>query len=548
MLTRRDLLKSTASATATLGLSSAGFAAAKKPIRSINFVNFIRAVEPRLEMDLFLPVVRQMEIANRNKVPVTWLLQFDALVSGPFVSFIKAHMDETHEVGIWFEMNEMHCKAAGVEWRGRPDYEWDHIPHVAFTLGYTHDERKKLADAFMVEFKKIWGFYPKSVASWNLDSFTMDYLCKHYGIDAFAVCRDQIATDGFTIWGAPFAGYYPSKLNCWSPAIDRRNQLAAPVLKMLAQDPVYYYYRNGYPMPNGKRGGGPVTMEPVWPSGNSPTFIENFLDMIANSPTGEFAYAQLGQENSFGWRRMEATYERQVQAVGELVKQGKINAETMGETGRRFKQSFQETPIQVQAMLKDSFGNTSPEERSIWFQSKFYRANLHLHGDLPFLRDLTIYKDTFTQPFLNETTRLEDVEQRMPAILDGFHWSPTPGTAEPMAGGFFEIDGVRARLNGELKVTEQAKTLIVELPIVGGKILRIQFNEDRLSCRLIGGGELSLSFEWDPKLTAFRRIEGQRALYEWQGLNYSVQSGGGALKTDKGWRANSSTNRISLRV
>ena len=38
-----------------------------------------------------------------------------------------------------------------------------------------------------------------------------------------------IATDGFTIWGAPIAGYYPSKVNCWSPALSRSAQISTPV-------------------------------------------------------------------------------------------------------------------------------------------------------------------------------------------------------------------------------------------------------------------------------------------------------------------------------
>lgn len=111
-------------------------------MRRINIVNFIRAIEPRFTTDLLLPVQKQMEIIVANGLPATWLLQFDALVSGPFVPFLKQHMPANHEVGLWFEMNEMHCKAAGVTWRGRPGYEWDHIPHVAFTIGYTEDERK----------------------------------------------------------------------------------------------------------------------------------------------------------------------------------------------------------------------------------------------------------------------------------------------------------------------------------------------------------------------------------------------------------------------
>ena len=278
---------------------------ANKAVRCINIVNFIRAIEPRFKTDLLLPVQKQMEIIKELQLPATWLLQFDALVSGPFVQYLKDNMAKSHEVGFWFEMNEMHCNAAGVKWRGRPGFEWDHFPNVAFTIGYSPEDRIKLADTAMAEFKKIWGKYPKSVASWNLDAITCAHLVDRYKVDAFAVCRDQIATDGFTIWGAPIAGYYPSKTNCWSPAVEPQNQINAPVFRMLGQDPVYYYNRE-YTMPDGKRHSAPDTMEPVWPSGQSPIFVERFLRMIGEAPTGQFAYAQLGQENSVPWNEQRA--------------------------------------------------------------------------------------------------------------------------------------------------------------------------------------------------------------------------------------------------
>lgn len=515
-----------------------------RTIRSINVVNFIRGVEPRGPMDLFLPVQKQMEVVRKFDLPTTWLLQYDALVSGPFVEFLKTHMAKDHEVGIWFEMNEMHCRAAGVEWRGRPGYEWDHIPSVAFTLGYTPEERVKLADAFIRKFREVWGFTPKSVASWNLDSLTLAYLTDHYGVDAFAVCRDQIATDGFTIWGTPIAGYYPSKSNCWSPALSRQEQISSPVFRMLGQDPVYYY-ESSYPLPNGHRGGGPDTMEPVWTSGRSPEFIRNFLHMISDAPTLGFAYAQLGQENNFGWPEMADAFPRQMAALADLRKTGAVHVETMGETGRRFKRAYRETPAQAQVMLRDPFGNSKPE-RSIWYQSRFYRADLHLKGDLPYLRDITVYSDHNPQPFLREATRAHDVEQRMPAVLDGYHWSSHPGSSEPGAGGYFLLNGERLRLAGDPIVEEHGNRMDVRLPVTGGHILHVRFEERKLSTWLTPSADLALSLEWDPARAALRTVGPDRVDYRWQGFDYSVRVQGTAGATPQGWKATSARGAIGL--
>ncbi len=540
-MSRRDFLRVTAQSAVASSVMPAGSLVGnlvpKSAIRCINVVNFIREIEPRFPMDMMLPVQKQMEIIKSHRLPATWLLQFDALVSGPFVPFLKANMAKNHEVGFWFEMNEKHCKAAGVEWRGRPGYEWDHYPFVAFTIGYTPEERIKLADTAMKEFRRIWGYYPRSVASWNLDAITMAHLSEKYGVDAFAVCRDQVATDGFTIWGAPIAGYYPSKVNMWSAALDRRNQINTPVFRMLGQDPVYYYNLS-YPVPDGRRIGEPDTMEPVWTSGRSEVFVDRFLKMISDAPTMQFGYAQLGQENTFPWDRQEAGYPLQMKALAELSKKGLVHVETMGDSGRRFKKAFKQTPAQAQVQLLDSFGNSN-EEKSIWYQSRFYRANLHIQGDQFFLRDITIYSDEFQQPFLNKATRDYDVEQRMPAILDGHHWKK-----DGKAGGFFLVDGKPVKLAGAPVVTEEGSSLLVTLPTSLGKALRIRFEERQIV--FADQAALEIAFEWDTSKAAKVEVQPDKVRYDWHGFAYGLEVKGSAKETSQGWSIQSSNGEIRL--
>ncbi|HUO29056.1 MAG TPA: hypothetical protein VMU80_07565, partial [Bryobacteraceae bacterium] len=277
--------------------------------RAINIMNFIRAQEPRERIDLIQPVREQMALIKAHRFPATWLLQYDALVEGPFVDFLKSEMPPGHEVGIWLEMNRRICDDAGIAWRGRPDWEWDYHVPVAYAIGYPPDERRKLADTAMATFKRIFGRQAKTVASWDLDAITLAHLSDHCGIDAFANCRDQLATDGFTIWGAPIAAYYPSRQNAWSPALNAQNQIPTPMFRLLGQDPVYYYDKS---LPD------PDTMEPVWASGQSEGFVRLFLEMIAQGTTQRLAYAQLGQENSFGWPAMRRGYPMQMEQLAQV--------------------------------------------------------------------------------------------------------------------------------------------------------------------------------------------------------------------------------------
>ena len=200
----------------------------------VNIVNFIRAVEPRFreEPDLFEPVRREMELAKQHALPATWLLQYDALVKGPYVDFLKREMPESHEAGCWFEVVEELAEAAGIRWRGR--WSWDWNVEVGFSIGYTPRERERLADAYVARFAELFGRPPASVGSWCFDAHLFNYLHEKYGIAAGCNCKDQYGTDGYTLWGGYWANaYYPSRKNAYLPAQSEAMQIPVPVFRML---------------------------------------------------------------------------------------------------------------------------------------------------------------------------------------------------------------------------------------------------------------------------------------------------------------------------
>ena len=517
-----------------------------KALRAVNIMNFIRGEEPRGPMDLMLPVAKQMALIKKHGFPATWLLQYDALVSGPFVEFLKKEMPSTHEVGFWFEMNHKLCDAAGVTWRGRADWGWDYHVPVAYLIGYTPEERIRLADAAMTQFKQIWGHFPRSIASWNLDAYTIAHLSDKYAVDAFAVCRDQDSTDGFTIWGAPIAGYYPSRTNAWSPALDPSNQIHSPIFRLLGQDPVYYYMLR-YPLSDGSIAGAPDTMEPVWPSGQTGSFVRSFFDMTAHAPCLSFAYAQLGQENSFGWPDTEKGYVLQMDELARLRDSNELSVETMGETGRQFKRAFSVTPAQAQVQLTDPFGHTDPAEKSIWYQSRYYRANLHCRGKDVFIRDLTVYSDHLPQPFLHTPTREHGIEQRMPSVLDGLHWSDE----NVKAGGRFimrDSRDIEQRVEAEsfAAVQEHGSSLVVSIPTTGSSNVHLTFSEMSLSIKA-DSQAVSLDFQWVPSRSALVSVASDRLAYRFEGFDYSVKvTRGIAKQTADGVRIDGDHNRIEL--
>ena len=533
--TRREAVANvvkTVVASCVLPVSIAAASTERSAWRAINIMNFIRAQEPREKIDLIEPVRQQMALIKAHNFPATWLLQYDALVEGPFVEFLASEMPAEHEAGIWFEMNRRICDDAGIAWRGKPDWEWDYHVPVAYAIGYTPNERRKLADTAMATFRRIFGRQAKTVASWNLDAITLGHLHDHYEIDAFANCRDQLATDGFTIWGAPIAAYYPSRRNAWSPALRADNQISTPMFRLLGQDPVYYYDKTlSYP----------DTMEPVWASGQSETFVRRFLDMIAQAPAQSFAYAQLGQENSFGWPAMRKAYPMQMDQLAQVRRESGLIVETMSETGRRFKRSFRSTPPQAQVMLKDPFGNEKLPQRTVWYQSKYYRANLHFRGDQFYLRDLHVYSDRFPQPYLTDTARQHGIEQRMLAVLDGYHWSD----GKVRAMGRFVLIGKDGRatpltMAGRPAVSEAKSGLQTSVPLSGGGAFVSTFGESDIEFRLSGPpsrSRLALVFEWAAGRSALEDVATSRLSYRFRDLPYAVRvSNGAASKIGDGVR------------
>src|SRR5690554_6945283 len=211
--------------------------------RIINIINFIRQTDYRVENSdrlLFETVQEQIKLVNKYHFPATFLFQYDALINPKYQELMKNELPANCELGAWWEITQPHVEAAGIKWRG--GHSWVSHANIAFTTGYTPREREQLVDVYMTKFKEIYGYYPKSVGSWFIDSYTLAYLYEKYGIVASCNCKDQIGTDGYTLWGGYWnQAYYPSRTNAYMPAQTEEAQIPVPIFRMLGSDPIYQY-------------------------------------------------------------------------------------------------------------------------------------------------------------------------------------------------------------------------------------------------------------------------------------------------------------------
>jgi hypothetical protein len=392
----------------------------------VNIINFIRQCEPRIdwitEDVLYETVVEQVKIMQEHQLKGTFLLQYDALMDARYQNLLKGLSPEMFEIGAWWEIPQPLVENSGYRWRGR--YPWDWHADVGFATGYSPEERVKLVDTYMADFKKIFGYYPKSVGSWFIDAHTLRYMCERYGIVASCNCKDQIGTDGYTLWGGYWnQGYYPSKKNAYMPAQNAENQIPVPIFRMLGSDPIHQY-DSGL----GTNRQRVISLEPVYGrGGGDPNWCQWYFDAFVNGAAMAYAYTQVGQENSFAWKRMSRGFNIQLPLVARLQKEGKVTVQTLAQTGQWFKDRYLVTPPTSVTVLDD---HSEKKQKTVWFNSRFYRANLLWdQGTLRF-RDIHLFDEDVASDYLTQRGTSNQCFYYTLPFVDGFSWS----SAQTVAG------------------------------------------------------------------------------------------------------------------
>lgn len=383
----------------------------------INIVNFIRAVEPRCPIDLVTPVKKQIELMKKHRLKGTFLLQYDALILPEYQNILRSLDRECFEIGVWLEVVQPQVEKAGLMWRGR--YPWDWHTHCGFTVGYTKEERERLADVLYEEFKSIFGYYPRVFGSWLIDTHTLRYIHSKYGADALCNCKEQYGTDGYTLWGSYYGqAYYPSSSNIFIPAKSEESQIPVPLFRMLGSDPVYQYDFGVDPKKESQGIQGVITLEPVYTAagGGLTRWVDWYMKENFNGECLSFGYAQAGQENSFGWEAMKNGLEYQFDLFEKLQKAGKITVETLGESGRWFKEKYSTTPASA-ICAHNAYDD--PDKNALWYCSKYYRIGLYGEKGALRIRDLYIFGDDLPDPYENTVCTENHATYETLPVIDG---------------------------------------------------------------------------------------------------------------------------------
>lgn len=506
------------------GCRSAG----EKPVESaaapriINIINFIRQTDYRVENAdslLYETVCEQVKLVNKYDLPATFLLQYDALINPLYQDLLKSKLNDHSEIGAWWELTQPQIEAAGIKWRG--EHSWVSHANIAFSTGYTKEERERLVDVYMAKFKEIFGTYPKSIGSWFIDAHTLGYMYDKYKIVASCNCKDQVGTDGYTLWGGYWnQAYYPSRVNAYMPAQTEEGQIPVPIFRMLGSDPIYQY-DDGL----GQERQGVISLEPVYEkAGMDRRWVDYFLESIVNQPCLAFNYAQAGQENSFTWSNMSKGLEMQIPILDSLRKENKIRVETLGESGAWFKECFKVTPATAVTTLTDVRGEGN---KTVWFNSRYYRANLLWEKGTFRFRDIHLFDESYKSAYLEKPGDGNQFLFYTLPVVDGFMWSEGLDRAG-LRIVRLDKDGDKEELTlDHPAVTEIGKdTLVVSAEDSKGHAFKITFYETRFEVVTLSK-EADFSWALELKVAAgkelpFTVIEDKAVNASFDGFNYVI--------------------------
>ncbi len=445
--------------------------------RVMNLVNFVRGCEPRdPSMDLYTPVVEEIKVNKEFGYDNTFLLQYDALIREDFQQLFKAEKDDQMELGLWFEMGRPLTEAVGIEWRGRPGYDWDWYVNPGFLPAYTPAQREAIIDEAFRLFKEVFGYYPAVAGSWLLDAHSMAYMSDKYDMKAFCICREQWAVDAYTLWGGYYSGgYFASRNNMVCPAQTEENTIKTPVYRMLGLDPTYGYDEAKYS--DGKLWGCP-TMEPSWGPGRDSAIMDWYFKTYYINPCLTQAEATTGQENSFGWGNIQAGYRMQCEKLKVMQQAGQVVIQKLGDTGADMMAAAKFTPATALVATEDWAHEVGDPRycRSIWYSCMNYRANLFACGDKVFFRDMQKFDDRYTERYMTTPCEAWDARFDNLPLVDARLWSTDSAACE------LAIDGALTDLSAE----EQDQTLVVHLTFADGHKAEVIFAPEGIT--LVGCG------------------------------------------------------------
>lgn len=351
-------------------------------------------------------VKRQIDLIVENKIPSTWLFQYDLLTDEEnFRLFENLPLDQ--ELGVFLEVSEELATDADVPYLFG-DGDWAR-PDKILLSGYNPAERRRLIDKIFETFKKKIGHYPSSVGAWYIDTLSLNYMSAKYHIKALLDVADQYSTDKYGLWGKPWGtAYIPSLFSSLLPAKTKDEALDIVKIQWAQRDPV--------------KGFGLSASDSIY-SLQANDYINNKLNndyfkklsQLYLSADGPVAQLTIGLEAGQEGAAFIEEYKRQIQYLLNLADEGKIKFLSMNDFAQLYKTKSSGTNT-VYFISGADYSDSSIE--AYWYSSMFYRIGFIKSDDSLIIRDFRVYPDYLFFEDLYTNDANHNLKRIIPGAID----------------------------------------------------------------------------------------------------------------------------------
>lgn len=378
----------------------------------VTFANPVRGLEGWLhgnrQNPLDLPKFL-LEESSGSGLPVTWMLRYDAVTSATISAFFEkiSTTNKLESLGAFMEITPSLALDAGVTYpSGTSIFNANRI----FLSGYAQPDRVKLIDTYMNEFFSRFGYYPKSVGAWHIDSYSLEYLQTKYSVLTAMNCDDQYSTDHYRLWGGYLGSpYYPDKNNSLIPASSKNNRVNLAMVRWAQRDLFNFYGPGG-------ESGFSVQVNDYTGHGLNINYFNNLLTLYSQHSFNEFTYVNIGLENDFplNWYKQEII--NVYKTLHENENKSEIRFLSLSEFGNWFKARYPESSPTYFYRTTDLL-NRQPGE-VFWYQSPFYRIGLKSTNGQTKIIDFRIYNRDIYEDYLVTPNHQTSLFIDVPAAID----------------------------------------------------------------------------------------------------------------------------------
>lgn len=294
----------------------------------VTIINPVRSRELWKDKSL-KPINDQYQAIDNLELKATWLIQSDVFEDKELVEKIK-QFNNKQELGIFLEISkDLALKSRVYFDEQRPWYD----PGVVFLSAYGREDRIKLIDRMMKDFKTSFGYYPKSVGAWWIDSYSLNYLENKYNVKTALIVADQKTTDSYGVWGQWWGyPYYPAKDNILVPGNSK-----TLVIQWALRDPEQAYFGEGPKISNYS-----LQANDYINQGLDIKYFEKLANVYFD-PRNELGQITVGLETGIESVGYIDEYVNQL----KWIKENKINDLTMSETEKKYRETHGGNPDEI---------------------------------------------------------------------------------------------------------------------------------------------------------------------------------------------------------